>query len=196
MGLFKLGFVLCVFYGFIASVQNKGVIRQRGDRNIILNVGKVRGAKVEFPDNDFRLKPVERYSGMQYGTLQGFGGNGLRFIPPSNNLRRWGNSVKSFTTWSKVCPQNAMGHMKNLADGYIRQFERIIEKVNKQTEDCLCLNLWSPIPGKATYNFVDKIIDDRLCNRIKQMISTKATTNQNHQNKCKSKINISITVLF
>lgn len=145
-----LKFMVCAgyFLAYICESDPTGVtMRQLGDRLVQLRVGKVRGVKVEFPDNVHNLHSVERYSGIQYGTLKGTRGNTLRFFPPSSNLPNWGNQVKEFTQFSKVCPQDDVRFLSLLPAGSARKFMRIAELLKGQDEDCFFLNIWSPIPG-------------------------------------------------
>ena len=143
--------VLCVINIIslmIFPCQNSMIsMRQLGDRVIQLKVGKVRGVKVEFPDNVYKLKSVERFAGIQYVTLRGTSGKNLRFLPPSSYMPRWGNKVKDFTQFSPVCPQDEAGYLSHLPEGSSRKFMKIVELVKAQTENCLYLNIWSPKLG-------------------------------------------------
>jgi hypothetical protein len=138
-----LSFLLCFYESHMSGVT----MRQLGERLIKLNIGKIRGVKVEFPDNVYNLASVERYSGIQYGSLIGTRGNTLRFFPTSGNLANWGNQVKEYTRFSAVCPQNDVKYLASLPEGSARRFMKIAEMLKDQDEHCLFMNIWSPIPG-------------------------------------------------
>lgn len=141
--VFLYWLLFCVYESDLTGVY----VRQLGDRLIQLRVGKVRGVKVEFPNNIHSLRSVERYSGLQYATLWGTRGNILRFMPPSSNIPNWGNQVKEFTQFSAACPQDDVHYVSLLPEGSARKFSRIAEMLKGQNENCLYLNIWSPIPG-------------------------------------------------
>ncbi|KAH3813458.1 hypothetical protein DPMN_141917 [Dreissena polymorpha] len=120
------------------------VVRRLGDRIIRLDKqGSIRGVSVEFSETGYKLKPVERFSGLQYGTLRGNRGSMLRFMAPSSsNMASWGEKVREFTVFSPVCP-----HPSNKIYGITYSNAERSEITEVQKEDCLYLNLWSPIPG-------------------------------------------------
>lgn len=142
--VYMFSFLICFYESNMSGVT----IRQLGDRLIKLNIGKIRGVKCEFPDNPHNLNSVERYSGIQYGSLIGTRGNTLRFLPTSGNLPNWGNQVKEYTQYSAVCPQNDVKFLASLPEGSARKFMKIAEKLKNQNEHCLFLNVWSPIRGE------------------------------------------------
>ncbi|KAL4220132.1 hypothetical protein ACF0H5_020544 [Mactra antiquata] len=140
-------FCSCFNWSELAGVT----VRQLGDRLIQLKVGQVRGVKVEFTDTNLNLQSVERFSGIKYGTVYGIRGNVLRFFPTSSNTPVWGKEVKEFTQFSPVCPQDDVNYLSKLPEGSARRFLKIAEMLKKQEEDCMYLNIWSPIPGRTFF---------------------------------------------
>ncbi|KAH3813454.1 hypothetical protein DPMN_141913 [Dreissena polymorpha] len=137
-------YIVLILEWYFRVLHGGVVVRRLGDLIIRLDKqGSVRGVSVEFSETGQKLKPVERYSGLQYGTLRGNRGSMLRFMaPPSSNMASWGKKVREFTVFSPVCP-----HPSNTKFGntYTSVWRTDITEVQK--EDCLYLNLWSPIPG-------------------------------------------------
>lgn len=124
-------------------------VRVLSNRKIQLkNFSHVRGVKVEFPQNVHGLQYVERFTGLQYGTMRGTHGHMLRYMPSSSNIPAWGN-IKDCTTFAPVCPQDYESFLRKLSGGYTRRFMRIKESLKDQHEDCLYLNIWAPVQGNC-----------------------------------------------
>ncbi|KAH3813447.1 hypothetical protein DPMN_141905 [Dreissena polymorpha] len=142
---------------YVRDVHGGVVVRRLGDRIIRLDKqGSIRGVSVEFTEAGHKLKPVERFSGLQYGTLRGNRGSMLRFMAPSSsNMASWGEKVREFTVFSPVCP-----HPSNTYAGITYSSNGRSEITEVQKEDCLYLNLWAPIPGIHVYFAVDASFTD------------------------------------
>lgn len=128
-------------------------VRKISNRKIQLkNFSLVRGVKVEFPDNIHGLHSIERFSGLQYGTIRGVQGNMLRYMPSSSNIPT-SPDVKDCVAFEPVCPQDEAKFLSRLSGGYAKRFMRITESLKGQKEDCLYLNIWAPVPGEKYFNF-------------------------------------------
>ena len=155
-------FASVVFYTCLINVFRIGLcselggplIRKLADRVIILQQsGRIRGVLVEFPENQHDLQPVERYTGMQYGSIRGAMGSMLHFMPPSSAFMPiWGDKTKEFTTFSPVCPQDNNRFYGDLLvrNGHSELFKEINAKPENQDEDCLYLNMWCPLSCKTS----------------------------------------------
>lgn len=144
--------VLCFVNAFWMDLCNQfggPLVRRLSDRVILLQqTGKIRGVLVEFPSNQHGLRSVERYTGIQFGTLRGAMGSMLHFMPPSSAyMPIWGNKVREFTNFSPVCPQTNDQFYDSLRGKYRERFKQINDQLKIQNEDCLYLNIWCPISG-------------------------------------------------
>jgi len=124
-------------------------IRRLGDNVVIVrHGGKVRGVMVEFPNNTLQLQNVERFTGVQFGSLRGVQGSSLVFMPPSSAfLPLRGDKVLEFTKFAPVCFQNAPAYRATLEVGFKARFDRINEYLHLQNMECLHHNIW--VPGKG-----------------------------------------------
>ena len=134
--------VLCLLCRVFSDVS----IRKLGERIVRIRAGLIRGVQVDFPNNK-NLKSVERFSGLQYASVRGIRGNGLRFMPPSSILPRWGSSPQLHSQFSPVCPQDRRLFNRMYPDGVADKFGKIAEMAKAQDENCLCLNIWAHKPG-------------------------------------------------
>nr|KAG5687437.1 hypothetical protein BaRGS_031765 [Batillaria attramentaria] len=118
-------------------------LKQMSHRVITTRYGKVRGILVEFPNR--HLKPVEAYLGLRYADLER--GN-MRFMPPKNPKEQW-NGVLAAVEQKPVCPQltrHEREYQHVLPEGRAAHLRNITPFLTEQTEDCLTLNLYVPIP--------------------------------------------------
>ncbi|CAG2191284.1 unnamed protein product [Mytilus edulis] len=120
-----------------------------GQRKIPIRTGVVRGVTVNFPTAPY-LRPVEAYYGVDYGSLKR---NVLfTFHPPSAPVP---NRKVEFIDCSKpkgICPQPKYDlrqlYGKLLTD-MVEEYIKIAKEPSSQTDDCLSLNIYTTIPGKA-----------------------------------------------
>ncbi|KAL3846888.1 hypothetical protein ACJMK2_017840 [Sinanodonta woodiana] len=117
----------------IASV----IIRQLGDKVVETKYGRVRGVLVEFHE-DYQLKEIEAFFSIPYASLRGMRGNVLRFMPPSSPPK-----LKYLKDASKQNSSAACIH-KRLTENVLHKFWRQTERLKKQDEDCLSINLYVP----------------------------------------------------
>jgi len=132
---------------------------QMSPRVIHTQYGKLRGVltdvSVFFPaeSSDAPDVPggglVESYLGLQYGTLLD---GELRFMPPTGTLEKW-DGVRVALKHRPVCPQPTIKSADRLQDdgvplGRVEHLRRLAPHLNRQTEDCLSLNVYVPVKGQ------------------------------------------------
>lgn len=120
------------------------IIRRLADRIIHTSNGKYRGVSVEFPD-EFHLKKIESYRGIQYGNIGRF-----RFMPPNHVYGKWKN-IRNVSNYTHVCPQkryDVSNIDRKLPKQLFHQRLRIAKVTQVQHEDCLNLNLFVPLKGE------------------------------------------------
>ncbi|KAK3589990.1 hypothetical protein CHS0354_035018 [Potamilus streckersoni] len=117
--------------------------RQMSTRTIKTRYGNVRGALAEFSNP--KLKPVEAYKGLQYGTTND---GRMRFMPPISPLEKWKYTRLAFSM-RPVCPQkvtNDTDLSRVLTMSSMKRLQKIAPFTLSQMEDCLTLNIYVPIP--------------------------------------------------
>lgn len=110
--------------------------------------GKIRGVLINFPNRN--LPPVEAYFGIQYASVLG---GELRFMPPTSSMEKW-EGIRVALRFRPVCPQKLpdLEEMeKRMPRGRVEHFHRILGFLEKQSEDCLNLNIYVPVRGKLDY---------------------------------------------
>ena len=95
-----------------------------------------------------RLRPirVEQFLGLQYASTMG---SELRFMPPTGSMEKW-EGIHIALRHRPVCPQpvpdlDRLG--RRMPRGRVDHFRRLMPFIEKQTEDCLSLNVYVPLPG-------------------------------------------------
>lgn len=107
--------------------------------------GKIRGLIVTLPSQNF--PQVEVFLGLQYASLLG---GDLRFMPPTSSIEKW-EATRVAIKFRPVCPQKLSGLEREFARmplGRAEHLKRILHFLEKQSEDCLNLNLYVPVRGK------------------------------------------------
>ena len=154
-------FLACMNVMFFSCVGVGISISQYSNRVIHLKKwGDMRGVKVDFPNNFDNLQPIERYTGIKFGSLKGAAGRMFTFFQPTGFMPPW-EGTRDFSDFAPVCKQDGVGFNASLSPGPTRKFMKVLEHLKRQQEDCLFLNLWSPIPGKA-FTFFFKLIHFKL----------------------------------
>jgi len=110
--------------------------------------GKLRAVLVTRPE--LALPPVEVYLGVQYASTIG---TELRFMPPTASIEKW-DGVRVALKHRPVCPQRlpqvdqpVAGTSPRLRHEHLR---RLLPFIEKQSEDCLNLNIFVPFTGRPT----------------------------------------------
>jgi len=110
--------------------------------------GKLRAVLVTRPELD--LPPVEVYLGVQYASTLGAE---LRFMPPTASIEKW-DGVRVALKHRPVCPQR-LSDLDQPATGTssrrrLQHLQHLLPFVEKQSEDCLNLNIFVSLTGKPT----------------------------------------------
>lgn len=110
--------------------------------------GAVRGILVN-PNNRI-LKPVVLFLGVPYAAPPV---GPLRFMPPKSALK-W-SGIRQAVTLPPVCPQklpdvtNKYEALKKMSEGRYNYLQRLLPMLINQSEDCLYLNVYTPVRGEA-----------------------------------------------
>lgn len=106
--------------------------------------GKVQGVVREVP----RLEPVEQYLGVPYATPP----VGANRFSPTRAPAPW-DGVLMAEKLRAVCPQqypdvrNETAALMRMPAGRLRYLRRLLPLLANQSEDCLYLNIYTPIQG-------------------------------------------------
>lgn len=130
--------------GCLTFVEKKRI----GQRKIKIKTGLIRGVTVSFPSEP-RLKYVEAFLGVDYGSLKRY--NVLfTFHPPSDPIPNKRSEVVDCSSLKGVCPQphfDVNEYYGKLPTDMVKEYVKIAQESNSQVDDCLSLNVYSPIPG-------------------------------------------------
>uniref|UniRef100_A0A0P4WRT0 Carboxylesterase type B domain-containing protein n=1 Tax=Scylla olivacea TaxID=85551 RepID=A0A0P4WRT0_SCYOL len=126
-----------------------GEIRMMRESMVVnTNSGPVRGVHVK-PNNRY-LKPVVLFLGVPYAAPPV---GALRFMPPKSALK-W-SEERNAASLPPVCPQklpdvtNKAEALKRMSEGRYNYLQRLIPLLLNQSEDCLYLNIYTPVRGEA-----------------------------------------------
>jgi len=73
------------------------------------------------------------------------------------------DGIRISDTYSPVCPQrlpniqNETAALEKMPKGRLEYLKRLLPFLENQSEDCLYLNIFSPVNGKRTHKFPFKI---------------------------------------
>ena len=140
--------LICVafFQGYIPRVIRKHL----GSTIVTTKYGRIRGSLVEFPKESFiDLEPIEAYFGLQYAYLRQ---GRLRFARPTSPVETWKGYVHSATDPKAICPQQTVSPdmlPAYIPNATITMLRRLSYFTDKQSEECLSLNLFVPPRGKC-----------------------------------------------
>lgn len=107
--------------------------------------GKVRGVLISLPNRS--LPEVEAYFGIQYASVLG---GELRFMPPTSSMEKW-EGVRVALKFRPVCPQKVpdLDELeKRMPTGRVDHFRKLLPHLEKQSEECLNLNIYVPARGR------------------------------------------------
>jgi hypothetical protein len=159
-----------------ASRSSSLPVTQMSPRTVQTQYGKLRGiivlrptaappsnAAVGLPpmtnagSSRLRMVPVEQFLGLQYASTLG---SELRFMPPTGSMEKW-EGVHVALKHRAVCPQPIpdVGRLsRRMPRGRVEHFRRMVSFVDKQTEDCLSLNVYVPLPGEYYYFELSSVV--------------------------------------
>jgi len=126
---------------------------QMSPRVVETQYGKLRGVRVTLSNR--RLPPVDAYLGLQYASLMA---GQLRFMPPTGTTERW-SGVRVALRYRPVCPQPSPLPTGLHQNGGRRQ--RLVDMtpfVERQSEDCLNLNVYIPARGRTNMKHSEFLI--------------------------------------
>lgn len=107
--------------------------------------GRLKGVLLDQKNKN--LAPVEAYFGLQYASVLG---GELRFMPPTSSLEKW-DGIRVAVQFRPVCPQRIPSDeelRRRLPLGRVAHLKRVIAFLDKQSEECLNLNIYVPVRGK------------------------------------------------
>ena len=119
-------------------------------RTVMTTSGELRGVIVT-PTNR-HLQNVEMFLGVPYAAPPL---GHLRFMPPKSP-DKW-DGVKKADSLPPVCPQslpdvsNRRESLKRMPLGRFKYLQRLIPHLRNQSENCLYLNIYTPVSGKCFY---------------------------------------------
>lgn len=109
--------------------------------------GELSGVVVTLGKN---LERVEVFRGVPYASPPI---GSLRFMPPVSSAR-W-HGVKVADKFSPVCPQKLPTLTEKMPKGRLDYLNRLLPYLRNQSEDCLYLNIYTPVQGKSRWgNFI------------------------------------------
>jgi len=143
-------FLLTMFGIYISTVAGKLSTSQMSPRVVETTQGKLRAVLVTRPE--LGLPPVEVYLGIQYASTLGAE---LRFMPPTASIEKW-DGVRVALKHRPVCPQR-LPDLDQSPTGAspsthrLQQLRRLLPFIEKQSEDCLNLNIFVPLTGTSSH---------------------------------------------
>jgi len=138
-------FVVCLLR-WASLVDGKLSTSRMSPRVVETVQGKLRAVLVTRPELD--LPPVEVYLGVQYASTLGAE---LRFMPPTASIEKW-DGVRVALKHRPVCPQRLPDVDRSTADTSprhtrLQHLRHLLPFIEKQSEDCLNLNIFVPLTG-------------------------------------------------
>jgi len=135
------------------TVSGKVLATQMSARVVQTQYGKLRGVLVTLSNR--RLPLVEAYLGLQYASLLG---GELRFMPPTSTTEKW-DGIRVALRYRPVCPQPSPPRPPAGSEGTGRtsprddHIERIRPFLERQSEECLNLNIYVPAADGEPVSF-------------------------------------------
>ena len=142
---------LMLFAGWTSLVAGRLPTSRMSPRVVETVQGKLRAVLVARPQ--LGVPPVEVYLGVQYASTLG---SELRFMPPTASIEKW-DGVRVALQHRPVCPQR-LPDLDRTATAAgtpptphrrLEQLRRLLPFVDKQSEDCLNLNVFVPFTGRV-----------------------------------------------
>jgi len=142
--------MLVMFAVWTSMVAGRLPTSRMSPRVVQTAQGKLRAVLVARPQ--LGVPPVEVYLGVQYASTLGAE---LRFMPPTASIEKW-DGVRVALQHRPVCPQRLPDLDRRSAAGtpapprrHLEQLRRLLPFVEKQSEDCLNLNVFVPFTGTS-----------------------------------------------
>ncbi|OQR69014.1 neuroligin-2-like [Tropilaelaps mercedesae] len=118
-------------------------------RTVTTKYGALKGSIVS-PDGGLRhsLQPVEVFLGVPYASAPT---GAMRFMPPGTPTH-W-KGIRMADRPAPVCPQrppdvhNETDALRRMPAGRLEHLRRLLPHLQKQSEDCLYLNIYTPAVG-------------------------------------------------
>lgn len=133
------GYLMLAVYASSSSSSS-----HMSDTVVETQYGRLRGVLIGFQSRN--LGSVEAYFGLQYASVLG---GELRFMPPTSTLEKW-EGIRVAVQHRPVCPQRIPSDeelRKRMPLGKVAHLKRIITFLDKQSEECLNLNVYVPVRG-------------------------------------------------
>ena len=152
---------LTMFLICTSPVAGKPSTSQMSPRVVETAQGKLRAVLVTRPE--LGLPPVEVYLGIQYASTLGAE---LRFMPPTSSIEKW-DGVRVALKHRPVCPQRPPD-LDQFTTGAspprrLQQLRHLLPFIEKQSEDCLNLNVFVPLTGNLiAYCSVHKSVTSKI----------------------------------
>lgn len=134
------GYLMFAVYASSSSSSSSHM----SDTVVETQYGRLRGVLIGFQRKD--LGSVEAYFGLQYASVLG---GELRFMPPTSSLEKW-DGIRVAVQHRPVCPQRIPSDeelRRRMPIGKVAHLKRIIAFLDKQSEECLNLNVYVPVRG-------------------------------------------------
>jgi len=153
----NLFLVTASFFCLPASVSSRAVATQMSPYVVDTQYGRLRGVLFALPAGLVSRAPprsktvvVEAFLGLQYASL--IDGE-LRFMPPTSSMEKW-DGVRVALKFRPVCPQRVPDVnrlQRDVPTERVDHIKRLLPFLDKQTEDCLNLNIYVPARGQSAH---------------------------------------------
>ena len=145
------------------GVDGKVFASQMSSNIVETQYGKLRGVLVTLPGGagggvggrigQQQPPQVEAYLGLQYASVLG---GELRFMPPTSSLEKW-DGIRVALKFRPVCPQRVPSEeqlRRRMPNGRVEHFKRLLPFLEKQSEECLNLNIYVPVRAGQTSSHI------------------------------------------
>jgi len=145
-----IGFI-CIFSGcgwVPSDVSAKLFATQMSPTVIETQHGKLRGVLITLTNR--QLPQVEAYLSLPYASLLG---GELRFMPPTGTMEKW-DGVRVALKFRPVCPQRVptLDELSlTMPRVRVQHFSRVLPFLERQSEECLNLNVYVPLRSKTCF---------------------------------------------
>lgn len=133
-------------------------------RTVTTKYGALKGSIVS-PEGGLRhsLQPVEVFLGVPYASAPI---GAMRFMPPGTPTH-W-KGIRMADRPAPVCPQrppfvhNETDALRRMPAGRLEHLRRLLPHLQKQSEDCLYLNIYTPAVGKFATQLIRKARTEKI----------------------------------